>query len=133
MVFLALWAAFLIPLTALTGQNPGPSRPSAESVADEPVDTWTTLRFSVAPRSFVLRQQDRVLWREDQPDGQAFEKELPLALSGEQAELLLEIVWPDASALKAAELSLAPDGRVEKSQTLWQQDAEAGDIVRFQW
>jgi hypothetical protein len=134
-IFALLWTIFLIPLTQLTRQPLTAMHPaeSMSQAAEDKVATWATLRFSHRPRSFVLRQQERVLWQQENPDDQFLEKEVWLSVNEQQSELTLEIHWHGDERLKAAEITLEPDARHRQSRTFWHEEELEADIMRFQW
>ncbi len=132
LVFVLLWGLLLIPLTALTRARP-PRIEAAERGSGERVPSWAALRFSHSPLAFSLSQDGRVLWSDDAPDGQRVEGEIGIAFEGESVELVLSIRWPEGEGWRAAELDIAPEGREERTQTVWQTGGRQTDVLRFRW
>ncbi len=120
------------PLSGLTRRAPPTWIPDAadltDSAATSPV--WMDLRFSHAPESFRLFQDDDIFW-----EGGGFEREdEDLRLRKDKGRILfsLEIIWPEAIDNAYAELSLEPENLPRQSQGFWSR----GNVKRnleFTW
>jgi len=91
--------------------------------------TWVSLRFSEEPLRFELLQDDKVLWQESAVNGEEFESSFPVSIDEFGTELILRSLLPAAGVI---EITVEPDERRERSQTLWV-GREVDETLTFGW
>lgn len=134
LVFLAAWFLLLIPVRYVTRPVVQVTEAATSLYTGDDADaveTWLSLRFSIEPTSFSVRQSDRVLWREDKPEGRQFERSATLVMDELGFEVVLEADLP-AGAETAIELIMEPQGREVVRRTLWRKGGVA-ETVAFMW
>jgi len=126
-LFLAAWACLAIPIALVT--RGGKTARTTQVTDSASVMTWISLRFSAEPSHFELLQHDKVLWRESPAEGTEFENSFPVSIDEFGAELILRSSLPGTSAI---EITVEPDERPERSQTLWL-DGDVNETLTFSW
>ncbi len=114
-LFAMAWLALLLPIYHVTRNVQ--AKPAESSAALEEGQVWLSLRFSVTPSSFEIRQDGRTLWVEPQAEGKFFDREVSLALDDQGADLTISAVLPSGESV--VEVVIEPDGSRKQSQTLW--------------
>lgn len=126
-LFLGCWTCLAWPIARVTrGERTAQGMRSADSAS---VMTWVSLRFSARPAYFELWQHDQVLWREGPVDAVEFDNAFPVSIDEFGAELIFRSRLPAAGAI---EITVEPDERRERSQTLWV-DGEVHETLSFRW
>lgn len=126
-LLLGVWACLALPIVLVTrGERTAQRTRSTESRS---VMTWVSLRFSEEPSYFELLQDDKVLWREGPVNGVEFDSSFPVSIDEFGAELILKSRLPAAGVI---EITVEPDERRERSQTLWV-DGEVDEALTFGW
>ena len=127
LLFLGLWAGLALPIALITRSEQ--TVQESRNAEDSSVMTWLTLRFSTQPAHFELLQNDTVLWQETSPDGLEFETALPISIDEFGAEFVFKSSTPAAGAI---EITVEPDERQQRSQTLWV-DGDVNETLTFSW
>ncbi|HMO49699.1 MAG TPA: hypothetical protein PKE26_02640 [Kiritimatiellia bacterium] len=129
--FAALWLLLLIPIVRVTRPEAlAPGNDTIRQTDTEKHPAWVSLRFSRLPESFTLLHLDETVWTETQPRDRYLTRIIPLALDRFGTELHLIAELPDGET--AVEITVEPDGRERRAQTLWI-TGPADDPVFFTW
>lgn len=126
-LFLLVWSALVIPIYRVTSSQPPPTE---SSVHTSTVPTWLSLRFSSPPSSFSVHQGGIELWQVKEPKGTQFEEKIHIVFDEFGAELHLQADLPDIPS--AMEITLEPDARAIRSQTVWS-DGDLDEFITFSW
>lgn len=127
LLFLLVWSALVIPIYRVTSSQPTPTE---VIVHKSTVPTWLSIRFSSPPSSFSLNQGNIELWRETEPKGTQFEEEFQIVFDEFGVELHLRAELPEITS--AMEITLEPNARAIRSQTVWA-DGDLDEFITFSW
>ena len=127
-LFALAWAILLVPIVRVTRSEHSAAAPAAPDAGS--VTTWVSLRFSVIPESFTLRQGGVVVWQQTTTDEREFEQALPLTVDAFGTEFSFSAGLPEGAA--AIEVSVEPDGRPARSRTVWA-NGDVDALLAFSW
>jgi hypothetical protein len=133
LLFGIVWLLLWWPIWAVTRDVPvaAESETQAAAAADVAQETvWLGLRFSALPRSFVVEQNGRELWRELAPAGHQHESQVPVIVDEFGIELHVLADLPEGEA--ALEVTLESSDRPRRARTLWV-DGPVDEWVAFSW
>jgi len=128
LLFSLIWLLLLVPVIYVTRTHATASRP--EQTVSESLPVWLSVRFSSQPTSFSIRQDDRVVWAEGDPDGKSFDREVTITIDEFGAELMLSAELPEVDT--AIELVVEPDGLPRITRTLWL-SGSVEEAITFRW
>ncbi len=130
LVFAAGWLVLAWPILRVTDAVTAERTEAAAPVAVPSTHAWLTLECSVVPLALVVRQGDRVVWREDAPSERRVETDVELAVDGMGVDFHVEVALPDGT--HAVEVTLDVDGYPRRARTLWT-DGPLSERLEFLW
>lgn len=130
LVFAAGWLALVWPILRVTDAVTAAPPDVAAPVAEPLTHAWMTLECSVVPAAFVVRQGDRVVWREEAPSDRRVEADVELAVDAIGVDFQVEVTLPDGT--HAVEVTLDVDGQSRRARTLWAQGS-LDERIEFLW
>ncbi len=122
-----------LPLLWLTATPPVKELSAAANVSSrEEEQVHATLHFNALPAQLTLWHEGCEIANITSPISPL---SFPLTLPAENSiEIEVRVIWSeDSSGQNGATLILVPDGREQRSDTIWTGENELHDVFYFQW